>query len=90
MLRYISQYADTCDLYIRTKFIWHISLRELNTLTIPNTRWKTINIELSEFTIFNTMMIVVDFITKMTYFNLIYTTIIVILENIAKLFLHYV
>ena len=45
MSRYISQYVSTCNLYLQTKPICHLPLKELYPLLMLNTRWKTISID---------------------------------------------
>jgi len=89
MSKYISQYYNTYNLYLQTKLICYISLRELHLLLVSNTKWKTISIDfivkLLESIRFN---VVVNSVSKRAYF--ISTHTMVIVENTIRLFLHYV
>lgn len=77
---------------MQTKPIHCFPLEKLYLLPIPNIRWKTISVdfimELPEPTGFDMVMMVVDSISKKTYFIPAYT--IVIAEDTIRLFLHHI
>jgi len=92
MSRYIRQYISTCDLCLRTKPIRQAPVGELHPLRILDSRWNTLSVdfvmELPFSSGHDTVMTVVDSVSKQVYFILIHT--IVTVEGAAKLFLHQV
>ena len=92
MSRYIGQYVSTCDLCLRTK-PWQYSLvSELQPLFIPDAQWDMLSVdfmvELLESSGHDTVMTVVDAVSKRVHFIPMYMTVTV--EGAARLFLHYV
>ena len=71
MLRYISEYVGIYNLYIRTKPIQYLSIKEIYLLPVLDARWETISIdfivELLESVDFNVIITVVDLMYKITY-----------------------
>ena len=61
--RYVAQYVVIYNICLYTKLAYYLSLRELHLLLIPNARWEIISInfviELSEFTDFDTVIMVI-------------------------------
>jgi len=92
MSRYIGQYVSTCDLCLRTKPIRQALVGELHSLQIPDSRWDTLSVdfvvELPFSSGHDTVMTVVDSVSKRVYFIPTYTTVTV--EGAARLFLHQV
>jgi len=92
MSRYIRQYISTYDLCLRTKPIRQAPVGELHPLRILDSRWNTLSVdfvmELPFSSGHDTMMTVVDSVSKQVYFILTHT--IVTVEGAAKLFLHQV
>ena len=92
MSRYIDQYISTCDLYLYTKPTRYSLVDKLYSLLVPGTYWDMLSvdfvIELPESASCNAVIIVVDSVSKRTYFILTYT--IVTVEEAAWLFLYYV
>jgi len=92
MSRYIGQYVSTCDLCLRTKPIRQAPVGELHPLQILDSRWDTLSIdfvvELPLSSGHNTVMTVVDSVSKWAHFIPTYTTVTV--EGAAQLFLHQV
>jgi len=92
MSRYIRQYISTCDLCLRTKPIRQAPVGELHPLRILDSRWNTLSVdfvmELPFSSGHDTVMTVVDSVSKQVYFILTHT--IVTVEGAAKLFLHQV
>jgi len=92
MSRYIRQYISTCDLCIRTKPIRQAPVGKLHPLWIPDSRWDTLSVdfvvELPLSSGHDTVITVVDSVSKQAYF--IPTHITVIAEEAARLFLHQV
>jgi len=89
---YIWQYISTCNLCLWTKSVYHLPLRELYLLPIPNARWDTIRvnfiIELPESAGFNVVMTVVDLVSKRAHFIPIQTM--ATIEGTVRLILYYV
>jgi len=92
MSRYIGQYMSTCDLCLWTKPWRHSPVGELQPLSVPEARWDTLSVdfvvELLESSGHDTVMMVVDAVSKRVHFILMHTT--VIAEGAARLFLHHV
>jgi len=92
MSRYIRQYVSTCDLCLRTKPIRQALVGELHPLRILDLRWDTLSMdfvmELPLFSGCDTVMTVVDSVSKWTHFIPTYMT--VTAEGAARLFLHQV
>jgi len=90
--RYIRQYVGTCDLYLRTKPIRQAPVGELHPLRIPDSRWDTLSVdfvvELPLSSGHDTVMTVVDSVSKRAHFIPTHTTVTV--EGAARLFLHQV
>jgi len=92
MSRYIRQYISTCDLCLRTKLMRQALVGELHPLQIPDSWWDTLSVdfvvELPLFSEHDTVMTVVDSVSKRAHF--IPMHMIVIAEGAARLFLHQV
>jgi len=92
MSRYIGQYISTCDLCLRTKPIKQAPVGELHSLQILDSRWDMLSmdfvVELPLSSGHNTVMTVVDSVSKWAHFILTHMT--VIAEGTARLFLHQV
>ena len=92
MSRYISQYVSTCNLCLQTKPWQHSPVSELQLLSILNEQWDTLSVdfvvELLESSRHNTVMTVMDSVSKRVHFVPTHTM--VIAEGAARLFLHYV
>ena len=92
MSRYIGQYMSTCDFCFHTKLSRKPPVRELYSILVPKTQWNTLSIdfivELPKFSRYDTVMMVVDSISKRAYFILTYTT--VTAKGAAKLLLYQV
>jgi len=92
MSRYIGQYISTCDLCIRTKLIRQAPVGKLHPLWIPDLQWDMLNVDfimkLSLFSKYDTVMTVVDSVSKQAHFIPMYMT--VIAERAVRLFLHQV
>jgi len=92
MSRYIGQYVSTCDLCLWTKPWRHSPVGELQPLSVPDEWWDTLSVdfvvELPESSGHDTVMTVVDSVSKRVYFVPTYTMVTV--EGAARLFLHYV
>jgi len=92
MFRYIRQYVSTCDLCLRMKLIRQALVGELHPLRIPDSRWDTLSVdfvvELPLSSGHNTVMTVVDSVSKRAHFILTHMT--VIAEGAARLFLYQV
>jgi len=92
MLRYIGQYVSTCDLCLWTKSWRHFPVGKLQLLSVLDTQWDMLSVnfvvELPESSRHDTIMTVIDFVSKRVYFIPMYT--IVIVEGAARLFLHYI
>ena len=72
MSRYIGQYMSTCDLCLWTKPWQHSPVDELQPLSILDTWWDTLSVdfvvELPESSGHDTVMIVVDAVSKRVHF----------------------
>ena len=72
MSRYIGRYVSTCDMCLCTKASWQSPVGELHLLPIPNAPWDTISVdfivELLESEGEDTVMVVVDSVTKHGHF----------------------
>jgi len=89
MSRYIEQYVSTCDLCLRTKPIRQAPVDELHPLQIPDLRWDMLSVdfvmELPLSSRHNTVMTVVDSVSKQAHFIPMHMT--VTAEGAARLFL---
>ena len=78
MSRYIGRYVSTCDMCLCTKASHQPPVGELNPLPIPNVPWDTISVDfivkLPESEGKDTVMVVVDSITKHSHFVDMVTT----------------
>jgi len=92
MSRYIRQYVSTCNLCLRTQPIRHSPVGKLHTLWILDLWWNMLSmdfvVELPLSFGHNTVMTVIDSVSKRTHFILTYTT--VTAERAARLFLYQV
>jgi len=92
MSRHIGQYVSTCDLCLQTKPWRHSPVSELQLLSIPDAWWNTLSVdfvvELLESSGHNTVMMVMDAISKRVHFIPMHTM--VTAEGAARLFLYYV
>jgi len=92
MSRYIGQYVSTCDLYLQTKPWRHSFVGELQLLSVPDARWDTLSIDfmvkLPESSRHDTIITVVDSISKRVHFVPMHITVTV--EGAARLFLHHI
>jgi len=92
MSRYIGQYVSTCDLCLRTKPWRHSPVGELQLLSILDAWWDTLSVdfmvELPESSGHDTVITIVDSISKRVHFVPTYTT--VTAKGAARLFLHHV
>ena len=92
MSRYIRQYVSTCDLCISTKPIRQAPVGELHPLWILDSRWDMLSVdfvvELPLSSRHDTVMTVVDSVSKRAHFIPTHTT--VAAEGAAWLFLHQV
>jgi len=90
MSRYIGQYVSTCDLCLRTKPMRQAPVSELHPLQILDSRWDMLSIdfvvELPFSSRHDTVMTVVDSVSKRVHFIPMHTTVTV--EGAARLFLH--
>ena len=72
MSRYIGQYINTCDLCLRTKLIRQASVGKLHPLQIPDSRWDMLSVdfvvELPLSSGHDTVMTVVDSVSKRAHF----------------------
>ena len=84
--RYAGQYVSSYNLCFQIKPIWCLPLRELFLLAVPNIRWNTISVnfvvKLSESSGYNTVMMVIDSVSKRVYFIPTYIT--VTMEGTAR------
>ena len=92
MSRYIRQYVSTCDLCLRIKLIRQAPVGELHPLWILDSQWDTLSVDfvvkLPLSSRHDTVMTVVDSVSKRAHFIPTYTT--VTAEGTARLFLHQV
>ena len=79
MSKYIGKYVSTCDMCLHTKTIKQPLTGELHLLPIPDTPWDTISVdfitELLESNGQDSIMVVVDSVTKRSHFMSTVTTI---------------
>ena len=84
MSHYIGQYMKTCNLCLWTKAQQHTPVRELSLLPILESHWDTISVdfivELPESRGYDTIMNVVDLISKVSDFILTHMTITALLQ----------
>ena len=92
MSRYIGQYVKTCDLCLRTKAQGSLPVRELSLLPTLESHWDTVSIdfivELPESHNYDTIMNVVDSVSKVSHFIPTHTTITAL--GAARLFLMHI
>jgi len=92
MSRYVGQYVSTCDLCLQTKPWQHSPVGELQPLSIPDAWWDTLSVgfvvKLPESSRHDTVMTVVDSVSKRVYFVPTHTM--VTAEGAARLFFHHV
>ena len=92
MSRYIGQYVSTCDLCLQTKPWWHSPVGKLHLLSVLDKQWDMLSVnfvvELPESSGHDTIMTIVDSVSKRVHFVLTHTM--VTAEGVARLFLHYV
>ena len=88
----IGQYVKACDLCLQTKAQCHPPIGELVPLPIPEFHWDTISVNfIVEFPAshgYNAIMTFVDFMSKMSHFILMHTTIMAL--GAAHLFLAHI
>ena len=69
---YVGKYVSTCDMCLCTKTIKQPPMGELHLLLIPSTPWNTISVdfitELPESNGQDSIMVVVDSVTKRSHF----------------------
>jgi len=79
MSRYIGQYVSTCDLCLQTKPWRHSPVGELQLLSVLETWWDTLGVdfvvELLESSGRDTVMTVVDAVSKRVHFIPTHTTV---------------
>ena len=72
MSRYISQYVSTCDLCLWTKPWQHFPVSKLQLLSVPDAWWDILSVdfvvELPESSEHNTIMMVMDAVSKRVHF----------------------
>ena len=92
MSRYIRQYISTCDLCLRMKPIRQAPVGKLHPLQILDSRWDMLSVdfivELPLSSRHDTVMTVVDLVSKRAHFILMHTM--VMAEGAVRLFLHQV
>jgi len=92
MSRYIRQYISTCDLCLRMKPIRQAPVGKLHPLQILDSRWDMLSVdfivELSLSSRHDTVMTVVDLVSKQAHFIPMHTM--VMAEGAVRLFLHQV
>jgi len=92
MSRYISQYVSTCDLCLRTKPWQYSPVGKLQLLSVLDAWWNMLSVdfvvELPESSRHDTIMTVVDSVSKRVHFVPMYTT--VTAEEAARLFFYHV
>jgi len=79
MSRYVGRYVSTCDMCLWTKSFWCHPIGELHPLPIPSAPWDTISVdfivELPQSAGHDSIMVVVDTVTKHAHFVSTVTTI---------------
>jgi len=79
MSRYVGRYVSTCDMCLRTKSFQHPPIGELHLLPIPSAPWDTISVdfivELPQSAGHDSIMVIVDSVTKHAHFVSTVTTI---------------
>ena len=92
MSRYVGKYVSTCDMCLRTKTIKQPPTGELHPLPIPDAPWDTVSVdfimELPESNGQDSIMVVVDSVTKRSHFMSTVTTILSI--GAAQLYIQHV
>ena len=92
MSRYVGRYVSTCDMCLQTKSFLHPPTGELHPLPIPSAPWDTISmdfiVELPQSAAHDSIMVVIDSITKHAHFVSTVTTISA--AGAAHLFLNHV
>jgi len=92
MSRYVGRYISTCDMCLQTKSFRHPATGELHPLLIPSAPWDTISVDfivkLPQSAGHNSIMVVVDSVTKHAHFVSTVTTISA--TGAAHLFLNHV
>jgi len=92
MSRYVGRYVSTCDMCLWTKLFQHPPTGELHPLPIPSAPWDTISVdfivELPQSAGHDSVMVIVDSITKHAHFVSTVTTISA--TGAAHLFLNHV
>jgi hypothetical protein len=72
MSRYIGQYTTTCDICVRTKVQRRAPVGELHPVPVPEQRWSTISVdfivELPKSNGHDSVMVVVDSVSKTSHF----------------------
>src|SRR5271156_915901 len=90
--RYIGKYVSTCDLCLRTKSAHFPPTGELHPLPIPDAPWDTISVdfivELLESDGKDSIMVVVDSVTKRSHFVSTVTTLST--ARAAQLYVHHI
>jgi len=92
MSRYVRRYVSTCDMCLQTKSFRHPMTGELHPLPIPSAPWDTISVdfivELPQSAGHDSIMVVIDSVTKHAHFVSTVTTISA--ARAAHLFLNHV
>ena len=92
MSRYIGKYGSTCDMCLWTKSTHQLPTGQLHPLPIPDACWDTISVdfivELLESNKKDTIMVVVDSVTKQSHFVGTVTTLSA--TGTAQLYLQYI
>jgi len=92
MSRYVGRYVSTCDMCLQTKSFKHPPIGELHPLPIPSAPWDTISVdfivELPQSAGHDSIMVVVNSVTKNAHFVSTVTTISA--ARAAHLFLNHV
>src|ERR687887_818215 len=77
--RYIGRYTSTCDLCLRTKVLHQPPVGHLDPTPIPNRRWHTVSVDfivdLPQSNGYDSVMVVVDLLSKRSHFIPMNTTI---------------
>jgi len=92
MSRYVGRYVSTCDMCLRTKSFQRPPIGELHPLPIPSAPWDTISVdfivELPQSAGHDSIMVVVDSVTKRAHF--VSTVTMISAAGAAHLFLNHV